>query len=259
MRTSAKDTKAFFQRKRVSYVDSTLNVGDHKIHYLQTGQNDAETLVFVHGSPGSWDAFQEYLADSALLKNYRLLAPDRPGFGKSGFRESMGLVDQAHVLNTFLEKLDNGKHFMLIGHSYGGPLIVQMALDRPDLNAKLVVLAGSLDPSAEEPEKWRKPLTLKPFSYLIPGALKPSNDELWMLKEDLKTLEPKLKRLTQPTLIIHGKDDTLVPFENVAFMQSNFTHVDNLKITALDNEDHFFIWTRQKMVVDSMISWLSNR
>ncbi|MEZ4810843.1 MAG: alpha/beta hydrolase [Allomuricauda sp.] len=257
MRTSTKDTRAFFQSKQVSYIDSSLTVGDSKIHYLQTGKKDGETLVFIHGSPGSWDAYMEYLADSTLLKNYRVLAPDRPGFGKSGFRKSMGLAAQAHILNTFLRKLDNGKPYTLIGHSYGGPVVVQMAVEDPELYQKLVVLAGSLDPEAEEPENWREPLTWVPFNYLIPGALKPSNEELWMLKKDLKILKPQLNQLTQPTLVIHGKEDSLVPYENVAFIKTNFTHADSLKITSLEHEDHFFIWTRKKMVVDAVVDWVS--
>jgi hypothetical protein len=56
-----------------------------------------------------------------------------------------------------------------------------------------------------------------PLRYLVPGALRPSNDELWWLK-NLFSLAPELKKITS-AVIIHGTKDALVPFSNVAFMK----------------------------------------
>ena len=160
------------------------------------------------------------------------------------------------VLNHLLERLDNGQPTTLVGHSYGGPLIVQMALDQPELYQNLVILAGALDPAAEKPEKWRKPLTWIPLKYLVPGALKPSNDELWFLKDDLKELEPRLNRLRQRTLIIHGKKDKLVPYQNVDFMIDQFSQVDSLKVIPLENENHFIVWTQEELIKESLLDWI---
>lgn len=230
MRTSNRATIEYFDEKQVNFLDESTSIQDRNLHYIQTGKQNAPTLVFIHGSPGSWDAYKAYLTDPTFLEKFRIIVPDRPGFGKSGFRKSMALKPQALMLNEFLVQLDNGKPFTLIGHSYGGPLIVQMALEQPELYENLVILAGALDPDAEKPEKWRKPLTWIPLKYLVPGALKPSNDELWMLKKDLKQLEPKLHELNPRTLIIHGKEDKLVPFQNVSFMETHFSGVDSLKV-----------------------------
>lgn len=256
MRTSAKNTAEFFRESNIAFADETLEFQDRKLHYIQTGKKDAPTLVFVHGSPGSWDAYKAYLTDSTLLNNFRILAPDRPGFGKSGFRKSMALKPQAHLLNTLLAQLDNSKPYTLIGHSYGGPLIVQMALEQPKRYQNLVILAGALDPAAEKPEKWRKPLTWFPFKYLVPGALKPSNDELWMLKEDLRSLQPKLSELKQRTLIIHGTEDKLVPYQNVPFMEKHLSNVDNLKVIPIQNENHFIVWSQEKLVKAALLNWV---
>lgn len=256
MRTSPKKTAAFFQEKNVAYLDETLELHGKDLHYIQTGNKDGQTLVFVHGSPGSWDAYKAYLTDSVLLKSFRIIAPDRPGFGKSNFRRSMGLKPQAILLNELLRQLDNGKPQTLIGHSYGGPLIVQMALEQAGLYENLVILAGALDPAAEKPEKWRKPLTWFPLKYLVPGALKPSNDELWMLKEDLKVMQPQLNQLTQRTLIIHGEEDKLVPYQNVPFMEKHFSNVDSLKVISIEKENHFIVWDQEQLVKNSILSWV---
>lgn len=256
MRTSSKKTAAFFQEKNVTYLDETLELHGKDLHYIETGNKNGQTLVFVHGSPGSWDAYKAYLTDSVLLKKFRIIAPDRPGFGKSDFRISMGLKPQAILLNELLAQLDNGKPKTLIGHSYGGPLIVQMALEQPELYENLVILAGALDPAAEKPEKWRKPLTWFPLKYLVPGALKPANDELWMLKEDLKVMQPQLNQLAQRTLIIHGEEDKLVPYQNVSFMEKHFSNVDSLKVISIEKENHFIVWSQEKLVKQSILEWV---
>ncbi|TMU56641.1 alpha/beta fold hydrolase [Flagellimonas algicola] len=256
MRTSSKDAKVYFEEQKTTFSEQTISIQDRELHYIQTGKKEAATLVFMHGSPGSWDAYKTYLSDTTLTSQFRLIAPDRPGFGKSGFRKSMALQPQAVILNELLSQLDNGKPITLIGHSYGGPLITQMALEQPELYDKLVMLAGALDPDAEKPEKWRKPLTWIPLKYLVPGALKPSNDELWMLKEDLKHLKPRLQNLKTPTLIIHGTEDQLVPYQNVTFMQENFTQVDSLKVISIENENHFIVWSQEQLVKNALLSWV---
>ncbi|WP_394749096.1 alpha/beta fold hydrolase [Spongiimicrobium salis] len=257
MRTSKKETKKLFLEENISYQDTVVSIQGRKIHYLQTGRVDAPTLVFVHGSPGSWDAFKGYLMDKDLLKRYRIIAMDRPGFGYSNFRRSLGLLPQAKLLNELLARLDNGAPYTLFGHSYGGPLIVQMALDKPQLYSNLGILAGALDPDAEKPERWRYPFRAFPLKYIVPGALRPSNDELILLKKELKNLKGNFENLTQNILIIHGTDDKLVPYQNVPYMEKEFTAAETLKVITLDKQNHFFIWSEKPFVIKSILEWLS--
>ncbi len=254
LRTSPKEAKAFFAEQGVAYKDTSISVRDQTIHYIETGNARGHNLVFVHGSPGSWDAWKNYLIDSTLLKEYRIIAVDRPGFGYSDFRKSQDLTTQAQILNDFLTVKTNGQPITLIGHSYGGPLIVKMALDQPELHQNLLILAGALDPKAEKPEKWRKPLRWFPFKYLVPGALRPSNDELWWLKKELWDMQPELPYLTQNVHIIHGKLDKLVPYSNVGYMQESFTNVESLTVVTLEEENHFIVWTREDLVKEAIIS-----
>ena len=256
MRTSTKKTAEFFQERSVDYISNTVEIDGKKVHYIQTGKPDGPTLIFIHGSPGSWDAYKAYLVDSTLTSQFRIIAPDRPGFGKSNFRRSASLAEQSSMLNEVFQSMDNGKPITLIGHSYGGPLIVKMALDA-SIYDNLIVLAGALDPKAEKPEKWRIPLRWIPLKYLVPGALKPSNDELWLLKKELKEMEAELTQLKAKTLIIHGKKDKLVPHSNVPFMEKNFSNVDSLKVISLENENHFIVWTQKDLIIQSILEWTS--
>ncbi|UOY06681.1 alpha/beta hydrolase [Muricauda sp. SCSIO 64092] len=253
MRTSPRKTKLFFAEKNIAFVDSAVRIKNRTIRYIQTGSTDKQTLVFVHGSPGSWDAWKSYLSDTVLLKHFRMIAPDRPGFGFSNFRKSSNLDEQALLLNALVSQLKNGEVTTLVGHSYGGPLIVKMALQNPSLFHNLYILAGAVDPEAEKPEKWRKPLTWVPLKYLVPGALKPSNDEIWMLKKDLWNMKPGLAALYQNTVIIHGTKDKLVPYSNVDFMQKEFVNVSNLEVIRIEDENHFIVWNREGLIKEKLL------
>lgn len=251
-RTNSKETKSFFTSQKIKYLDSLIKIDDHTVHYIETGKKNAPTLIFVHGSPGSWDNFKDYLKDTLLLSKYRMISVDRPGFGYSDFGKAENLNTQAHILEKFIAKVATKTSIYLIGHSMGGPVIVQMAANKPELYKGLIILAGAVDPHAETPENWRAIIKTKPIRYLIPGALRPSNDELWWLKEDLFILEKKLKNITSKVILIHGTKDQLVPFSNVAFMKREFSNIQSLKVIAIENANHFIPWEHYKTIRNTL-------
>jgi pimeloyl-ACP methyl ester carboxylesterase len=239
---STSETKVFFDTAKTTYADQTFTFNGFKIHYIQTGNKQKPTLFFVHGSPGSWDAYKDYLKDSLLLKKYRLIAIDRPGFGYSDFGSAEDLQVQALHISRFLKTIDNQKPIVLIGHSMGGPVVVKMATLEPKRYRHLVILAGAIDPKAEKPEIWRYFIMKKPIRYLIPGALRPANDELWWLKSDLIDMKPTLKNIISDITIIHGTKDPLVPYSNMAFMQKEFINAKSIHTIPIENANHFIPW-----------------
>lgn len=254
MRTSASKTKTFFQASKINYIDSTIVIGELKIHYIQTGLEDNPTLFFVHGSPGSWDNFKEYLKDTLLLKKYRMVAIDRPGFGYSNFGKSQNLYEQSIVIEEFITKINNNKNIYLIGHSYGGPTIVKMAIDKPNAYKQIIILAGSINPEVENTEKWRPFFMTKPFRYIVPGALKPANDELWWLKKDLINMKPNLYKITTDVIIIHGTKDELVPYSNVAFIEKEFINAKSIEVISIKNGNHFIPWENHETIRNKLLN-----
>jgi pimeloyl-ACP methyl ester carboxylesterase len=252
MRMNGKEAKSFFEASKTPYIDKVIQFEDHKLHYIQTGDNDNPTLFFVHGSPGSWDAYKAYLKDTLLLKKYRMIAIDRPGFGYSNFRYAQNLQTQADWINDFIKKINNNKPIVLIGHSMGGPVIVKMAVDNPNAYSQLVILAGAVDPSAEKPEKWRAVIKTIPLRYLIPGALRPANDELWWLKQDLIDMKPSLNKISCNVTIIHGTKDPLVPYANVAFMQKEFVNAKSIDTISIKNANHFIPWEHYDVIRNAL-------
>lgn len=254
LRFSNKETKKYFEASNTEFQDKTIVFEGYKIHYLETGATQNPTLLFVHGSPGSWNAFKEYLKDSLLLKKYRMIAIDRPGFGYSDFGKAQNLRVQSKRISAFIKIIDNKKPLILVGHSVGGPVVAQLAVDNPFCYKRLVILAGSLDPKAEKLEKWRTVIKVSPLRYLIPGALRPSNDELWWLKQDLVELEPKLKNITCDVTIIHGTKDVLVPYSNVAFMKKMFVNAKSIDTITIEKANHFIPWSHYDIVRNALLT-----
>jgi pimeloyl-ACP methyl ester carboxylesterase len=253
MRMSDSKAKEEFSNSGVVLTTATKQINDFPLHYAQTGSDTLPTLLFVHGTPGSWDAFASYLRNKELLRHYRIISIDRPGFGYSDFGNAMNLTEQTTIISTWMDSINNNKPVILIGHSMGGPLIIKLAAARPQYTKALVILAGSQDPAAEKPEKWRPVLFKTPLNYLVPGAMRPSNEELWYLKKDLVEMQPEYEKITCPVYILHGNKDMLVPYSNVAYTQKMLTKTDSVFVTTFEKENHFIVWTREKEIVELLM------
>ncbi|MEO6721404.1 MAG: alpha/beta hydrolase [Ferruginibacter sp.] len=258
-RISDGEARKKFSATGVSLQTAVKKINGFPLHYAKTGNDTLPTLLFVHGTPGSWDAFQNYLMDSGLLQHYRIISIDRPGFGYSDFGNAMNLSAQTGIISAWMDSVNNKKPFIIIGHSLGGPLAVKLAAARPQYIKDLVILAGSLDPAAENPEKWRPVLFKTPLNILVPGALRPSNEELWYLKKDLKEMTADYEKITCPVYILHGTKDMLVPYSNVAYAKKMFTKSATVTVTTFENENHFIVWTRQKEITNLLMKLLDQQ
>ncbi len=233
--------KEFATQKIELKIKSFYNQG-FQVHYVKVGSDTLPTLFFVHGSPGSWDAFKSYLVDSDLRKKFRMIAIDRPGFGYSDFGEALSLDDQSKLISKCIKQELNNKPFHLIGHSIGGPVIVKLAQMHPEYYSSLVILAGSISPYLEPKEPMRYVFNTIPLRFLIPGAFRPSNTEIISFKKELYSLDSNYKNLQMPILFIHGNKDPLVSVKNVEYgfskLKSN-THVTKI---IIEGANHFIPW-----------------
>ncbi len=208
-----------------------------------TTQTGRQRLIFVHGTPGNAKAFDRYLIDP--LHGFESISVDRPGFGKTRPHTPLpGLRDQALALEPLLVERD-GAWPILIGHSLGGPIIARAAAEFPDRVGGLVILSGSLDPSLEKIAWYQRVANFALIPYMIPRALRNSNKELYPLKRELKLLQPLLAKIRCPVLIVHARDDSLVPFDNVAYMKANFAEGVIHEIVVLEGKDHFIPWNAE--------------
>ena len=252
-RITDEEAKKQFQQKGVELNINNIKVGTRNIHYASVGDESKPMLVFVHGTPGSWNAFMGYMEDKSLVEHFRIVSVDRPGFGYSDFGNVVNLAAQSKILNDWLAKISNGKPVYLVGHSLGGPLVAKMAADAPDSYKGLVIISGSIDPAEEKPERWRVVLFKTPLNYFIPGAFRPSNKELWWLKSDLRSLKDDFGKIHIPVYFIHGDNDTWVPPGSVSFGKKMLSNSNQIGELMLPKGNHFIPWTHFKEIRDVLL------
>jgi pimeloyl-ACP methyl ester carboxylesterase len=234
--------------RRVMHVGPPL---DADISYLIAGDPTGTRVVLVHGTPGSADAWADYLL--APPAGLELVALDRPGFGRSGPDGAVtALAAQAAAVTALIAT--DGRRTVLLGHSLGGPIVALVAAEHPDRVAALVLLAGSLDPSLEEIHPLQPLGTWWPVRKMLPRALRNANAELMALQPELVALAGMLDQITAPVLIVHGTADTLVPVANVPFMQAHLARARCRSTRLLDGANHFLPWNAEP-VVRSAIDW----
>jgi pimeloyl-ACP methyl ester carboxylesterase len=255
MRNRWSDGKAqrVFAAKNVPLQMHDTIINKRHLHYAVSGPNSLPTLVFVHGSPGSWMHYMKFMWDTALQRKYRMVAIDRPGFGYSDFGDAMHLQEQCAVILPLLQSLKNSRPMYLCGHSMGGPIAVQLAANDPHLFATVVIVAGALDPALEKPETWRKIMDKKPLYWLLPGAFAPSNTELLYLKKDLIPLQTAFKKITCNVHFIHGDKDTWVPIANVAYGTKMLVNAQSVRADTLFGADHQIPWKNREAFTEILL------
>lgn len=239
---SDSEAKKQFAEAGVALTTKTVKEGKHHLHYAQTGNDTLPTILFVHGSPGSWNAFAGYMKDKELLGKYRMISVDRPGFGYSDFGKAEPMEKQSELISTLFKEWQNGKPFYLVGHSLGGPLIIQLFAENPGIIEGLVLLAASVDPAEEKKEGWRNMLDGALLRYLLPGAFRPSNRELIYFKKDVLTLQDKFEKVTCKVYIVHGTKDTFVPPGNAAYAAKKLVNAASVDTTMIPGASHFIPW-----------------
>jgi pimeloyl-ACP methyl ester carboxylesterase len=258
-RTSDRKAKKAFKdfSYQISFHD--YKVGKRNIHYAEIGNDHLPTVIFIHGSPGSWNAFEGFLKDTSLLKKVHMISVDRPGYGYSDFgKKEESLEEQAAVYKSLLLKNKSSRKPILVGHSYGGPVIARMAIDYPDLISGLVFVAPSIDPDLE-PKKWiQEPATWWVFRWMVPRALRVSNEEILALKNELKEMAPLLDKIHVPVVFIQGGKDPLVHPDNAKYAEEKFVNAP-MKMVREPELNHFIPWTRPDLIKQGIIDLLDGK
>jgi long-chain acyl-CoA synthetase len=197
-------------------------------------ERSARTLVFLHGFGGwatQWRKQLQFFSDSN-----RCIAPDLRGHGFSDKLDSSYSMDELMAdLDAVLAALHTPDRFVLLGHSFGGGMAAQYAVQHPERVEKLVLVATpgefQLNPLfqlglrlplpilklvAPFTRRWlgASPVYLK-LMYL--NAMKPWSG--WSLFRDIQT----------PTLVITGHRDRVFAheaFEQVVQRIVGAQHVD---------------------------------
>lgn len=225
-------------------------IAGHTLRYAELDRHGSPRIVFIHGSPGEWQAFASYMSRPELQVYGPLLAPDRPGFGGSEPHVVItSLKEQARRLAPLL--LGDGAPAIVVGHSMGGPIAARLAMDYPDRVRGLLLLAPSVAPELEAPRWYQRLASWRIMQYLLPQTLINSNRELMLLQSQLRELEPGWAKLRMPVYVIQGEEDALVDPRTADYLEHALAHTPH-QIWRYPNADHALLWKQPQHVVDAL-------
>ncbi len=119
----------------VKYIDLP---GDVRLAYVDEGRGD-QTIIFIHGLGSYLKAWEKNIA--GLKDQYRCIAVDLPGYGKSGKKPHSGMMSfYAGVIKDLIDELKL-ENVVLAGHSMGGQISMMFAINYPEKVDKLILAA----------------------------------------------------------------------------------------------------------------------
>ena len=137
-----------------------LRAGPFNVHAIEA-VGSGRTVVFVHGNPGTAEDFAEI--QKRLTPKIRTIALDRPGYGWTDRpRDEMAPRAQARMLHDSLKE-SGVVNPVLVGFSFGGPVITEWGLEYPDEVGALVYLCAVADPVEGHPMHGAQAKLVEPF------------------------------------------------------------------------------------------------
>jgi pimeloyl-ACP methyl ester carboxylesterase len=248
-------------------IGATADANGIKTNYLEAGTGDP--VVLIHGSgPGVTSYANWRLVLPALAENFRVVAPDMVGFGFSERPANIeyGVQTWADQVVGLMDTLELPTAH-LVGNSFGGAIALRIATQHPDRVGKLVLM-GSMGvpfPITEGLERvWgyqpsfenmRKVLDVFAYSRdlvndelaevryrgsIQPGfqesfaAMFPAPRQRWV--EAMCTPEDDIRRLPHRTLIVHGREDQVIPVQTSLRLMEL---IDNADLSVFSHCGHW--------------------
>jgi len=113
-----------------------------EVFYTEVNPQQAKCLLFIHGLGSFGGAWQELI--HKLSPNYRCIAIDLPGFGKSAIGDfTADIPFFVKVLHQFIHVLEIEDDLYLMGHSMGGHISLAYALEAQAKLKGMVLLASA--------------------------------------------------------------------------------------------------------------------
>jgi pimeloyl-ACP methyl ester carboxylesterase len=207
----------------------TFAFSENKIHYAFSPDSTKPILLLIHGAPGAWFGYKEFFKDSLLLSKYQIVAPDRPGYNKSG--DNVASIEQQATLLKPLLKLHNKLKITVLGRSFGAAVAIKLAAENPDFIENLILIAPACDPQKEKFWWFSKPANSNFVRFFLPKYANRASDEKFAHKKELEKLLPDWQKIKCPVTFLQGGKDWIIEPENGHFVDS-----------VLINSPHRFIY-----------------
>jgi len=250
-------------------IATKIKTGDYITNYHDEGQGFP--VLLIHGSGPGVSAWANWrLVIPELSKTKRVIAPDMVGFGYTDRPEGLTLdfktwVKQAvDLLDALgLDQVD------IVGNSFGGSLALSLAIEHPERVRKMVLMGAmgvefpitegldavwGYEPSIENMQKiiglfvdnkaiatedlakMRYEASIEPGFQKSFSSMFPAPRQKWV--EFMARTDEEIKNIKHHTLIVHGREDEVIPVENSYKLLSL---IDNAQLHIFGHCGH---WTQ---------------
>jgi pimeloyl-ACP methyl ester carboxylesterase len=257
--------KILSEGARAEYIEVAANV---KLHITDAG--DGPSIVLLHGWPLS-DEMYEYQYNDLINNNFRVIGITLRGFGKSdkpygAYNYDVHAADIKKVLNDL-----DIKDAVLVGFSMGGAIAIRFVSLYNSAHISKLVLAGAAAPIWTQRDDFKynlpknavddlislnykdRPKLLADFAKIFSATETSLNEGIgnWLNGIGLSAsshataeclfalrdtdLRADLKKITIPTLILHGKKDKICSFDLAEQMKAG---ISNSRLIPFEKSGH---------------------
>ncbi|MFO1462628.1 MAG: alpha/beta hydrolase [bacterium] len=272
-------------RKTVNYLlqhfggieEQFLRAGRYNLHYYEGGKEHPQTVLLLHGFGGTAQLTWMRLMP-ALAKQYHVIAPDMVASNFLRLDPKTYSIDTEVGMTLQLMDSLGIQHASLVGLSVGGWVSLLIALEHPEKVDRLI-LVESAGLKTEIPELARLTLTDRPkarrFLQLLfysppplPGfvldeliksstRIKAKYEAVFMgfiMNSKGRLLDDRVGQITQPTLVIHGRDDLVIPLE---VGERLHRLIPQSQLVILEESGHAPVWDQPAKLKQAILEFLA--
>jgi len=227
-----------------------ITFDDLRVRYLETGKGNKNHILFIHGLGSAADRWMK-IPDS-LPSNFHSIAIDLPGFGETDKPSDVVYTIEyfRKFIISFLKEISvSYEKLTLIGHSLGGYIASEVAIQNKNLVKELVLIDSSgmlnrptpvleqylkaaMDPTKDNVRKVFEKMVADPSRVPIPlvdGFIRRINmpnakhafESTLANSTSTQIGLDRLRLIEIPTLILWGAHDKVIPIEHSKFFKDS--------------------------------------
>ncbi|ACL04148.1 alpha/beta hydrolase fold protein [Desulfatibacillum aliphaticivorans] len=247
-----------------------VEVNGENIHYVHQDAGSAINLVLIHGSGGSHENWPEECLEIGCANVYLI---DLPGHGKSEGESKDDVGEYTAFVDAFCNAL-NLENVALGGHSLGGAIVQQSALNKASWLTRLVLVGTgcrlrvmpmmfeAIETNWEGAREMMGQTVFgaNPAPALVAKEMERTRDsDPQVLLGDFRACDKfdvcqRLGEITLPTLILSGDDDKLTPLKYGQFLLDG---ISGSKLVVITEAGHLMAMEQPAQFCQALKDFLS--